>query len=156
MFIRSPYPSLFHSPHPIPLASFPRWSRMKYRDTFVRPKDLEYFQYPATAPAFPPLHPRPRTPIPFFRLRRPRVVPSAMRIQILSPCSIETSFVDVWTLRCDLYRTKTWRLINLTEINTSFLFQYEVERRKGYSSLIFTMRLYQRECDNLTENVNSA
>lgn len=44
------YPSLFHSPHPIPLASFPRWSRMKYRDTFVRPKDLEVFSISGHGP----------------------------------------------------------------------------------------------------------
>lgn len=52
-------------------------------------------------------------PIPFFRLRgRPRV----MRIEILSPCSIETNFADVWTLSGESWsvRKDTWTSFSKT------------------------------------------
>lgn len=111
-----PFPRHCFTAAAIPLASLPLVvpTRTKYHYyTFLRPKDVEVFSISGDGPAFPLFHPRPRTPIPFFRLRgRPRV----MRIEILSPCSIETNFADVWTLSGESWsvRKDTWTSFSKT------------------------------------------
>lgn len=113
-----PFPRHCFTAAAIPLASLPlvvptRTKYHYYTTRFCVQRMSRYFQYPGTAPAFPLFHPRPRTPIPFFRLRgRPRV----MRIEILSPCSIETNFADVWTLSGESWsvRKDTWTSFSKT------------------------------------------
>lgn len=116
MFIRARSPVTVSRPPPSHLPLFHWWSQREPNTTTTRfcvQRMSRYFQYPGTAPAFPLFHPRPRTPIPFFRLRgRPRV----MRIEILSPCSIETNFADVWTLSGESWsvRKDTWTSFSKT------------------------------------------
>lgn len=103
-------PSLFHGRrHPTCLSSTggPNANQIPLlHDTFLRPKDVEVFSISGDGPCVSAFSPS-AAPIPFFRLRgRPRV----MRIEILSPCSIETNFADVWTLSGESWsvRKDTW------------------------------------------------
>lgn len=122
---------------PPPLASFPP-TRMKYHHYVSASKGCRgIFNIRGRPPRFRFFTLGLTIPIPFFRLReRPRV----MRIQILSPRSVETNFADAWTLSvrrnfvCSV-KVCEWgrRLINSTEMNDEF-FQ---EKRKGRSFLIF-------------------
>lgn len=80
---------------PPPLASFPP-TRMKYHHYVSASKGCRgIFNIRGRPPRFRFFTLGLTIPIPFFRLRgRPRV----MRIQILSPRSVETNFADAWTL----------------------------------------------------------